>query len=537
MASFTNTESLRAAITEGRTSLGIELGSTRIKSVLIGPDYTPLASGSFDWENKLENGIWTYSLDAVWNGLQSSFAKLSEQVYEQYGVRLTTTGSFGVSAMMHGYLVFDQDGNQLLPFRTWRNVMTEQAASLLTQQFQFNIPQRWSIAHLYQAMLNNEPHVPNIAYLTTLAGYVHWKLTGEKVLGVGDASGVFPIDSRSNQYDSGMMDSFQQQVNDGGFSWQLKDILPRVLDAGAPAGTLTPEGALLLDPSGILEPGIPLCPPEGDAGTGMVATNSVAERTGNISAGTSIFAMLVLEKPLSQVYPEIDIVTTPAGKPTAMVHCNNCTSDLDAWVRLFSGAFDAMGTPKGKPELYDAFYYQALEGEPDCGGLLSYNYYSGEPITGFDAGRPLFVRTPESRLTFPNFTRCLLFSALGTLRIGMELLAQEHVQVTTLLGHGGLFKTKGAGQVLAASALGIPVAVMETAGEGGAWGIAVLAAYLREKAENQTLVDYLSQQVFANTQNTPIPPNPESQKGFDAFMERYKAGLAIEKAAVSSLTS
>ena len=525
----------KSSITQGRTALGIELGSTRIKAVLIGPDYAPLASGGFDWENRLVDGIWTYDLDDVWKGVQASFRSLAAQVRERYGVSLSRVGSLGISAMMHGYLAFDEKGNQLVPFRTWRNTVTGQAAGLLTEEFRFNVPQRWSVAHLYQAILNGEKHVKDVAFLTTLSGYVHWKLTGEKVLGVGDASGMFPIDSSRSDYDAGMMEKFQDLVAGYGFGWHLKDILPRVLSAGEPAGRLTPEGALLLDPSGSLEAGVPLCPPEGDAGTGMAATNSVAEQTGNVSAGTSIFAMIVLEKPLSRVYPEIDMVTTPAGKPTAMVHCNNCTSDLDAWVKLFSQGLESLGVRKSKAEVYDLFYNRALAGEPDCGGLLSYNYYSGEPITGLKEGRPLFVRAPESRMNFENFARSLIFSTIATLRIGMDILSEEQIHIKTLLGHGGLFKTKKVGQSLMASALKVPVAVMETAGEGGAWGIALLAAYLLEKEAGETLESYLSQKVFSRIESAVTPPDPKDVKGFEDFMKNYRAGLAVERAAVEQI--
>lgn len=525
----------QSSITQGRTALGIELGSTRIKAVLIGPDYAPLASGGFDWENRLVDGIWTYGLDDVWKGVQAGFRSLAAQVRERYGVPLSRVGSLGISAMMHGYLAFDKKGNQLVPFRTWRNTVTGQAAGLLTEEFRFNVPQRWSVAHLYQAILNGEKHVKDVAFLTTLSGYVHWKLTGEKVLGVGDASGMFPIDSSRSDYDAGMMEKFQDLVAGYGFGWHLKDILPRVLSAGEPAGRLTREGALLLDPSGSLEAGVPLCPPEGDAGTGMAATNSVAEQTGNVSAGTSIFAMIVLEKPLSRVYPEIDMVTTPAGKPTAMVHCNNCTSDLDAWVKLFSQGLESLGVRKSKAEVYDLFYNRALAGEPDCGGLLSYNYYSGEPITGLKEGRPLFVRTPESRMSFENFARSLIFSTIATLRIGMDILSEEQIHIKTLLGHGGLFKTKKVGQSLMAAALKVPVAVMETAGEGGAWGIALLAAYLREKEQGETLESYLSQKVFSRIESAVTAPEPKDVKGFEDFMKNYRAGLAAERAAVENI--
>jgi sugar (pentulose or hexulose) kinase len=437
--------------------------------------------------------------------------------------------------MMHGHLVFDKAGNQLVPFRTWRNTITEQAAAALTEQFAFNIPQRWNIAHLYQAMLNKEPHVKDIAFLTTLAGYVHWKLTGRKALGVGDASGMFPIDSTINDYNRRMLQQF-----DGisaGSGWKLEDILPKVLNAGEDAGALTEEGAKLLDPAGHLKAGIPLCPPEGDAGTGMVATNSVAERTGNISAGTSVFAMIVLEKALSKVYTEIDMITTPSGKPVAMVHCNNCTSDLDAWVKLFGELTELLGAKAEKPALYDALYYKALEGDADCGGLVPYNYYAGEPITGLDQGRPLFVRSPDSRFTLANFMRALLFSTMGTLKIGMDILTEkEKVRLDQLLGHGGLFKTKGAGQKLMAAALNVPVSVMESAGEGGAWGIALLAAYRKHKNEGETLEAFLTQRVFANNAGERADPDPKDVQGFAVFMSRYTAGLAVERAAVEHLS-
>ncbi|MDR2053211.1 MAG: FGGY-family carbohydrate kinase, partial [Treponema sp.] len=516
--------------------LGIELGSTRIKAVLIDGKHAPVASGSYDWENRLENGIWTYRLEDAWAGLQSAFRNLADDVRNRYGAPLDTAGSIGISAMMHGYLVFDKEGRQLVPFRTWRNTITEQAAAELTEKFRFNIPQRWNIAHLYQAILNGEGHVKDIAFLTTLAGYIHWKLTGRKVLGVGDASGVFPIDSAVNNYNSGMLRQFGALTEGRGFIWKLEDILPAVLSAGENAGSLSEEGAKLLDPSLRLKAGIPLCPPEGDAGTGMVATNSVAGRTGNVSAGTSVFAMIVLEKELSKVYTEIDMVTTPAGKPVAMVHCNNCTSDLDAWARLFRELAELLGAKVEKPALYDALYYKALEGEGDCGGLVSYNYYAGEPITGLGEGRPLFARTPDSRFTLANFTRALLFSTMGTLKIGMDILTEkEQVRLDQLLGHGGLFKTKGAGQKLMAAALDVPVSVMESAGEGGAWGIALLAAYSRQKAEGETLESYLARKVFAENSGERVEPDAEDVRGFRAFMNRYTEGLAIERVAVEHL--
>jgi sugar (pentulose or hexulose) kinase len=524
------------AIESGRTALGIEFGSTRVKAVLIGEDHRPLASGSYAWENRYENGIWTYRLQDVWTGLQESHQELSSQVLENYYTPLNAVGAIGFSGMMHGYLAFDEGGNLLVPFRTWRNTITEQAAEQLTKLFQFNIPQRWSIAHLYQAMLNREPHVKDISYLTTLAGYVHWNLTGQKVLGVGEASGMFPIDSKTNDYDQRMIELFNERLRAENIAWRLQDILPQVLVAGEAAGVLTEEGARLLDPRGGLQAGIPLCPPEGDAGTGMVATNSVAERTGNVSAGTSVFAMIVLEKALSKVYPEIDRVTTPAGKPVAMVHSNNCTSDLNAWVDLFQEFTAALGVEVSQSRLFEMLYQQALTGDADGGGLLAYNYLSGEHITHLEEGRPLFVRTPESRFTLSNFMRVHLFSALGALKIGLDILfEQEQVKIDQVLGHGGFFKTREVGQTIMAAAMNVPVSVMETAGEGGAWGIALLAAYMLHKVENEPLEAYLSNKVFAGETGTTIAPDQGDVEGFAAFMERYKSGLIIERAAVDGL--
>ena len=524
------------AIESGRTALGIEFGSTRIKAVLIGEDHAPIASGNYEWENRYENGVWTYSLEDVWSGLQESYRELSRAVFEKYHIPLRTIGVIGFSAMMHGYLAFDKDGNLLVPFRTWRNTTTGQAAEKLTELFQFNIPQRWSIAHLYQAILNREPHVKDIHHQTTLAGYVHWKLTGQKVLGVGEASGMFPIDSKTDNYDVRKIELFNKLLKAENISWRLQEILPKVLTAGDAAGALTAEGARLLDPSGGLQAGIPLCPPEGDAGTGMVATNSVAERTGNVSAGTSVFAMLVLEKDLSRLYPEIDMVTTPTGKPVAMVHCNTCTSDINAWVDLFQEFTKALGVEVNETRLFEILYQKALTGEADCGGLLAYNYFSGEPITHFEEGRPLFVRTPESRFTLSNFMRAHLFSALGTLKIGMDILfEQEQVKIDQLLGHGGFFKTREVGQRIMAAAMNVPVSVMESAGEGGAWGIALLAAYRLYKAENEPLEAYLSDKVFAGASGATIAPDPADVDGFVAFMERYKKGLVIERAALNGL--
>jgi len=524
------------AIKNGKTVLGVEFGSTRIKAMLIGDDHAPIASGSHEWENRYENGVWTYSLEDIWVGLQDSYRNLCNEVLEKYHTPLQTIGAIGFSAMMHGYMAFDQDAALLVPFRTWRNTITGQAAGQLTDLFQFNIPQRWSIAHLYQAILNREAHIGKISYLTTLAGYVHWKLTGQNVLGVGEASGVFPIDSTTNTYDTRMIGAFNQRLEAEKISWKLEDILPKVLAAGEAAGVLTEAGAMLIDPTGQLPAGIPLCPPEGDAGTGMVATNSVAERTGNVSAGTSVFAMIVLEKSLSKLYPEIDMVTTPTGKPVAMVHSNNCTSDLNAWVEMFHEFSRTLGVEISQSSLFEMLYKQALTGEADCGGLLAYNYFSGEHITQIKEGRPLFVRTPESRFTLPNFMRVHLFSALGALKIGMGILFdQEQVKIDQILGHGGFFKTKEVGQRMMAAALNVPVSVMETAGEGGAWGIALLAAYMLHKATNEPLEDYLSAKVFPGENGTTLAPDPLDVAGFTAFMERYKKGLVIERAAVDGL--
>jgi len=523
------------AIESGKTFLGIELGSTRIKAVLIGADHAPLASGSYEWENRYENGVWTYSLEDVWSGLQESYRSLRAEVEQQYHTRLRTVGAMGFSAMMHGYMAFDQNGELLAPFRTWRNTITGEAAEKLTALFQFNIPQRWSIAHLYQAILNGEAHVKDIRRLTTLAGYVHWKLTGQQVLGVGEASGMFPIDSRIKDYDSSMVERFDGCLP-ADIPWKLRDILPGVRLAGDAAGTLTAEGARLLDPSGELQAGIPLCPPEGDAGTGMVATNSVAPRTGNVSAGTSVFAMIVLEKALSKVYPEIDMVTTPSGSPVAMVHSNNCTSDLNAWVEIFHEFTQALGVEVEKSRLFETLYRQALSADADAGGLLAYNYVSGEHITHFEEGRPLFARTPESRFTLANFMRAHLFSALGALKIGMDILfEQEKVQLDTLLGHGGFFKTQAVGQKMMAAAMNVPVAVMETAGEGGAWGIALLAAYMTNKASGEPLEAYLAEKVFAGEAVAITAPDAADVAGFADFMRRYKLGLGIEQAAVDGL--
>ena len=527
---------IQRVIKSGTAVLGIELGSTRIKAVLIGQENEVLASGSYEWENKHENGVWTYGLEDTWTGLQDSYRNLAKDVMERYHIPLERIGALGFSAMMHGYMAFDKQGNLLVPFRTWRNTITGQASAELTDLFQFNIPQRWSIAHLYQAILNKEAHVGDISHLTTLAGYVHWKLTGQKVLGIGEASGMFPIDSVTNDYDLRRIEQFNELLQAENILWKLQDILPKVLVAGEFAGVLSEEGARLLDPSGQLKAGALLCPPEGDAGTGMVATNSVANRTGNVSAGTSVFAMIVLEKALSKLYPEIDMVTTPSGKPVAMVHSNNCTSDLNAWVEVFHEFSNVLGVEISQSKLFEMLYQKALSGDADAGGLLSYNYFSGEHITHLTEGRPLFVRTPDSRFTLSNFMRMHLFSALGALKIGMDILfEQEQVKIDQLLGHGGFFKTKGVGQKIMASAMNVPVSVMETAGEGGAWGIALLASYMIHKTGNEALEDYLSSKVFAGENGITIAPDQKDVDGFAMFMARYKTGLVIEQAAVEGL--
>lgn len=529
-------EAIKSAILSGKTAMGIEFGSTRIKAVLVDESHQPIAMGTHDWENRLENNIWTYSLDDIWNGLQGCYKSLTDDVKEKYGVALTTIGSIGFSGMMHGYMAFDKDGKLLVPFRTWRNTMTGEACNELTPLLHFNIPQRWSIAHLYQAILSGEEHVKDITFFTTLAGYIHWKLSGEKVLGIGEASGMFPIDSTIRDYDKKMIAQFDELIAPKGFDWKLEAILPKVLCAGENAGTLTAEGAKLLDPTGTLQAGIPMCPPEGDAGTGMVATNSVRVRTGNISAGTSIFSMVVTENALANVHEEIDMVTTPDGNPVAMVHCNNCTSDLNAWVNLFDEFAGKFGMKIDKNDLYGTLYREALNADTDCGGLMAYNYFSGEPVTGLNEGRPMFVRTPNAKFTLANFMRSHLYSAMATLKIGNDiLLKEEHVKVDSLMGHGGLFKTPVVGQQLMAAAFNSPVTVMDTASEGGAWGMAVLAAFMQEKAADETLPDYLSNRIFAGQTGTTIEPKAEDVAGFDAFVEKYKSTLAAEKAAVEGL--
>ena len=529
---------IKEQIAQGRCCLGIELGSTRIKAVLVASDNEPIAIGAFDWENSLVDGYWTYSEDEIFAGLAAAYAECKADVAEKYGVTLTKIGALGISAMMHGYLPFDAEGNLLVPFRTWRNTTTTQAAHELSELFAFHTPERWSVSHIYQAVLGGEEHVDKIDFFTTLAGFAHWRLTGEKVLSIGDASGMFPIDSAAGDYDAGMLASFDELLKAAFLPYTLRDILPRVLAAGDDAGRLTEAGAKLLDPTGTLAPGAMMAPPEGDAGTGMVATNSVAARTGNVSAGTSVFAMAVLEMPLSGVYPEIDMVTTPTGRPVAMVHCNTCTSDLDAWVKLLGQMAEAAGAPLAKPALYDLFYQKALEADVDCGGLVNFNYYSGEPVTGLDEGRPLFVRRPGAKLTLANFVRAQLYSTMATLKLGMDiLLEKEQVKLDSLLGHGGLFKTPLVGQKLLAGALGVPVSVMETAGEGGPWGMALLSLYRLRCIEGDApaLEDWLNTAVFGEVAGNTQTPDEADQAGFAAFIRDYTACIPVEKVAVEAL--
>jgi sugar (pentulose or hexulose) kinase len=520
------------AITGGRTALGIELGSTRIKAVLIGPDAAPLAVGSSGWENQFVDGLWTYSLDDVWTGVQQSVAALTADVRRRHGVELTGVGALGVSAMMHGYLAFDADGALLTPFRTWRNTNTDRAATRLSAEFGVNVPHRWSVAHLYQAILDGEEHLGRLDSLTTLAGYVHERLTGERVLGIGDASGMFPIDGATGGYDAAMLARFDRLAAEAGVQLTLADLLPAIAVAGKPAGTLTDAGAALLDPTGRLRPGVPLCPPEGDAGTGMVATNSVAPRTGNVSAGTSIFAMVVLEGELSRAHREVDLVTTPAGDPVAMVHCNNGASELEAWAGLFAEFARALGSEVGPSEVFETLFAAALDGAHDGGGMLAYNYLSGEPITGLEEGRPLFLRSPGSRLDLATFMRTHLYASLATLRIGMDVLQKtEGVRLDRMFAHGGLFRTEGVAQRFLAAAIDTPVSVGDVAGEGGAWGIAVLAAFAASGSP-QNLADYLETEVFAGASLRTHRPDPADVAGFDAFMQRYVAALPVERAAV-----
>ena len=523
----------KSVITEGRAVLGIEFGSTRIKAVLIDPEHKPIAQGSHEWENQLVDGLWTYSLEAIWNGLQDCYADLRRDVRHHYGVEITSLAAIGISAMMHGYMAFDAAERLLVPFRTWRNTNTGAAARELSELFNFNMPLRWSLSHLYQCILDGEPHVKDVDFFTTLAGYIHWKLTGRKVLGVGDASGMMPIDAATRDFDEKRIEAFDRLVAPKGYPWKLRYILPKVLLAGESAGVLTEDGALRLDPTGHLMPGVPFCPPEGDAGTGMVATNAVKPRTGNVSAGTSSFSMIVMEKDLSRPYEVIDMVTTPDGAPVAMVHCNNCTSDLNAWVGLFREYQELLGVPVDMGEVFGKLYNHALTGDADCGGLVSYNYISGEPVTGLAEGRPLFVRSAGDKFNLANFMRAHLCGAVGVLKLGNDILFKdEKVQVDRITGHGGLFKTKGVGQRILAAALNSPISVMETAGEGGAWGIALLGSFLVNNPAGLSLPDFLEQVVFAGNTGEEIAPTPEEVAGFDAYLANYKAALPVEQCAV-----
>lgn len=521
-------------IRAGGAILGIEFGSTRIKASLIAPDTTPLASGSHTWENQLEEGVWTYAMEDVWRGLAGCYASLVENVRARYSVELTTVAALGVSGMMHGYVALDREGKLLVPFRTWRNNITGKACAELTRVLDFAVPQRWSIAHLHQSILDGQPHVPRLARLTTLAGYVHSRLTGEHKMGVGEASGMFPIDPETGDWDARRLAKFDELVSPRKLGWKLRDILPEVLRAGRPAGTLTAEGAKLIDPKGALRPGIPLCPPEGDAGTGMVATNAVRPRSGNVSAGTSVFAMIVLEKSLSKVHEEIDIVVTPDGKPVAMAHSNNGSSDLDAWIALFGQVAKALGKEARQDELYEKILPLALEGDPDAGGLLSINYVSGEHVTGFTEGRPLFARNQDGKFTLQNFVRAMLFASLCAMRTGMNILTEkEGVVIDEIRGHGGFFKGGDTGQRMMAAALNVPVSIPATAGEGGAWGMAVLASYMKSEGA-KSLPDYLDA-LIAESIGEPVRPDPRDVRGFNEFFASHAKGLAIEREAVKSL--
>lgn len=526
----------KKTIENGKAILGIEFGSTRIKAVLIDEEHVPIATGEHDWENRLENGIWTYSLDDIWGGLQDCYQKMTEDVRKKYGIQVKKIAALGISAMMHGYMPFDEKGELLVPFRTWRNTITGEAASQLSEKFHFNIPQRWSIAHLYQAILNKEEHVEQISYLSTLAGYIHWQLSGEKVLGIGDASGMFPIDSKERNYNAEMLDQFASLDAVKQYPWKIKEILPTIKVAGEVAGYLTKEGAKKLDVTGNLEAGCPMAPPEGDAGTGMTATNSVAVRTGNVSAGTSVFAMVVLEDDLKAVHEEIDLVTTPVGDAVAMVHCNNCTSDLNKWVGLFQEFSDMFGMNLDINDIYGKLYTNAMNGDKDCDGMVAFNTLSGEPVIGTNEGRPMIFHRPDSKVNLANFMRTNLYASLATLKVGCDiLLKEEKVKVDTIYGHGGLFKTKGVGQNILAAAMNAPVALMSTAGEGGPWGMAVLAAYMVNRQDGKELEEYLNGNVFAGQESVVAQPDPEDVKGYDKFIENYKAAVSVQQAAVEAL--
>ena len=512
--------------------LGLELGSTRIKAVLIDENHQSVASGSYSWQNDLEDGVWTYKLENAIRGVRACYSELKRDAEAKLGQPLTRVGAIGISGMMHGYLVLDKDDNQIAPFRTWRNTITGPAAQELMELFKFNIPQRWSIAHLYQAILNKEAHVKDIAKLTTLSAYIHYKLTGVNAMGVGEVSGMFPYDDETGDFDGKCIAQFDELVKPYGFPWKLRQILPQVLRAGQQAGVLSEAGAALLDESGTLEAGIPMCPPEGDAGTGMVATGAVLPRTGSISAGTSAFSLQVLERPLKSYYPEIDVVATPSGKTVAMAHTNTCSSEIDAWVNLIADAQRAMGYEVDMNKLYTTLFTKALEGDPDCSGIISFNYFAGEPLTATETGRPMVVRLPESKMTIANFMRAQLNGAIATLKIGMDMLrTEEQVESDTLLGHGGFFKTAGVGQQILANALNVPITAMETAGEGGPWGMALLAAYMLRKEDGETMEDYLTNRVFASAKSNCVAPDPAGVEGFASYLTRYKACLAAENAA------
>ncbi len=515
-----------------KTFLGIELGSTRIKAVLIDENHHTVASGSYSWENDLTDGVWTYPLEKAVSGVRACYSSLRQDVENTYGQTLTRVAAIGISGMMHGYLVLDKNGNQLAPFRTWRNSITAQAASRLSELFKANIPQRWSIAHLYQAILNKEEHVNDIAHLTTLSVYIHSLLTGNYAVGINEASGMFPYDDSIGDYDAAAMEQFDALIRSYDFPWKLQNILPKVLRAGEQAGILTQAGAALLDESGSLQAGIPLCPPEGDAGTGMVATGAVLPRTGSVSAGTSAFSLQVLERPLKSYYPEVDVVATPSGRPVAMAHANTCTSEIDAWVNLIADTAHTMGWPVNKGELYTKLFQQALMGEPDCGGMVAFNYFTGEPLTKTEAGRPMLIRLPDSRMNIANFMRAQLYGAIATLKIGMDMLQrEEQVESDRLLGHGGFFKTPGVGQQILSDALNVPITTMETAGEGGPWGIAVLAAYMCGREAGETLEDYLQERVFSAARSSNTVPDAKGVEGFKKYMERYIACLPAQQAA------
>ncbi|OOF59084.1 xylulokinase [Rodentibacter myodis] len=520
-------------IRNGNIAIGIEFGSTRIKAVLIDPLGNILASGGFNWENQLLDGIWTYSQESIWLGLQKAYQALKQAVKEKYNLPITSAQALGISGMMHGYIPFDRQKNQLVPFRTWRNNFTLKSSQKLTALFQHNIPQRWSIAHLYHAILNQEPHVAQIDYLTPLSGYVHWMLSGEKVLGIGEASGMFPINPQTKSYDQLMLDKFDQLIEEKNYPWKITEILPKVLPAGQIAGYLTESGARLLDPSGQLQAGIKMCPPEGDAGTGMVATNSIKETTGNISAGTSAFAMVVLKKALSNVYEQLDMVTTPAGKPVAMAHANNCTTDINAWITIFGECLDLFGATQDTNPLYEKLFQHALQGDNDCGGLLSYGFYSGEHGVGLEEGCPLFLHPTNSLFNLANLIRTHLYSAFGAMKLGMDILMkQEKAEITQILAHGGIFKTPNVASKILASALDVPVAVMDTASEGGAWGIALLANYLTY-APTQSLEQYLDKTIFKNTALSLSEPDPLTKQGYEKFMQHYTQGISIAKTAAN----